>query len=133
MLTPRVCFPPFHVISFPFLPFAPLHTLWLLHYSPKTPLLTCASVSNTLKVLNITTGPETQTTLVAGEVGQKFPTEGTLDSVGKMEHPEVMVDGLYNFAKLAGALEEMVGLPGISVGSRVPQVGDENVNGGLGK
>lgn len=42
--------------------------------------------------------------------------------MGKFEHPEVMVDGLYNFAKLRGAFEEQVSLPGESVGSRVPDV-----------
>ncbi|KAB8295763.1 hypothetical protein EYC80_008588 [Monilinia laxa] len=77
-------------------------------------------VSNTLKLPTMT--PQTETTLVAGEVGQKFPTQGTVDSIGKVEHPEVMVDGLYNFAKLGGAFEEQVSLPGESVGSRVPHV-----------
>ncbi|QSZ30470.1 hypothetical protein DSL72_000024 [Monilinia vaccinii-corymbosi] len=78
-------------------------------------------VSGTLKLPSI--GPHTETATVAGEVGQKFPTEGTLDSVGKIEHPEVMVDGLYNFAKMGGAFEEQVSFPGASVGSRVPDVG----------
>ncbi|TGO85048.1 hypothetical protein BPOR_0437g00060 [Botrytis porri] len=64
----------------------------------------------------------TETTRVLGEVGQKFPTEGTLDSMGKVEHEEAIVHGLYNFAKLGGAFEEQVSLPGESVGSRVPEL-----------
>lgn len=78
-------------------------------------------ISNTLSVsLPIT--QHTETTKVAGEVGQKFPTEGTRDSAGKEEHEEAMVHGLYNFAKLGGAFEDQVSLPGESVGSRVPDV-----------
>ncbi|KAJ8065074.1 hypothetical protein OCU04_005787 [Sclerotinia nivalis] len=80
-------------------------------------------ISNTLSLsssLPIT--PHTETTKVAGEVGQKFPTEGTRDSVGKEEHEEAIVHGLYNFAKLGGTFEELVCLPGESVGSRVPEL-----------
>ncbi|PQE03027.1 GCN5-related N-acetyltransferase protein [Rutstroemia sp. NJR-2017a BVV2] len=60
-----------------------------------------------------------QTSIVAGEVGQRFPTEGTEDSWGKKEHPEVMVDGMYNFAKMDGAFEDMVSLPGKAVTTKV--------------
>ncbi|KAF7937193.1 uncharacterized protein EAE98_001507 [Botrytis deweyae] len=72
----------------------------------------------------------TETARVLGEVGQKFPTEGTLDSMGKVEHEEAIVHGLYNFAKLEGAFEEQVSLPGESVGSRVPELGGGGTAGG---
>lgn len=48
--------------------------------------------------------------------------------MGKAEHEQAIVHGLYNFAKLGGAFEEQVSLPGESVGSRVPEV--EGVGGG---
>ncbi|KAK6605350.1 hypothetical protein H4I95_05156 [Botrytis cinerea] len=72
----------------------------------------------------------TESTRVLGEVGQKFPTEGTLDSMGKVEHEEAIVHGLYNFAKLGGAFEEQVSLPGESVGSRMPEVDGGSSGGG---
>ncbi|TGO23414.1 hypothetical protein BPAE_0133g00120 [Botrytis paeoniae] len=72
----------------------------------------------------------TETTRVLGEVGQKFPTEGTLDSMGKVEHEEAIVHGLYNFAKLGGMFEEQVSLPGESVGSRVPELDGGGTAGG---
>ncbi|PQE13223.1 GCN5-related N-acetyltransferase protein [Rutstroemia sp. NJR-2017a BBW] len=60
-----------------------------------------------------------QKSIVAGEVGQRFPTEGTEESWGKKEHPEVMVDGMYNFAKMGDAFEDMVSLPGKTVTTKV--------------
>ncbi|KAF7852447.1 hypothetical protein EAF04_010987 [Stromatinia cepivora] len=88
-------------------------------------------ISNTLSLsssLPITL--HTETAKVAGEVGQKFPTEGTRDSVGKEEHEEAIVHGLYNFAKLGGAFEDQVSLPGESVGSRVPELPGGGGGGG---
>jgi hypothetical protein len=55
-------------------------------------------------------------------VGQRFPTEGTEDSWGKKEHPQVMVDGMYNFAKMGGTFEDMVALPGKAVTTKVSQI-----------
>ncbi|ESZ91271.1 hypothetical protein SBOR_8338 [Sclerotinia borealis F-4128] len=89
-------------------------------------------VSNTLQLPTITNTPHSEHTVITCEVGQKFPTEGTADSVGKMEHPDSMVGGRYNFAKLGGAFEEQVSLPGESVGSRVPDVSDVCAGGGGG-
>ncbi|KAI9645761.1 hypothetical protein NHQ30_005193 [Ciborinia camelliae] len=92
-------------------------------------------ISNVLTIpsaLNTHPKGESESTTIAGEVGQKFPTEGTADSIGKVEHPEVMVDGLYNFAKLGGLFEDLVCLPGESVGSRVPDVPGMGGGGGGG-
>ena len=48
-----------------------------------------------------------------GEVGQKFDTDAL-----EGEQKDVMVNGLFNFAKLS-SFEEMVELPGTSVTSVV--------------
>lgn len=50
--------------------------------------------------------------------------------MGKVEHEEAIVHGLYNFAKLRGAFEEQVSLPGESVGSRMPEVDGGSSGGG---
>ncbi|KAF7948547.1 uncharacterized protein EAE97_003958 [Botrytis byssoidea] len=98
--------------------------------------LALPSLSSSLSTLPRTSGyvhnsaAHTETTRVLGEVGQKFPTEGTLDSMGKVEHEEAIVHGLYNFAKLGGAFEEQVSLPGASVGSRVPELDGGGTAGG---
>ncbi|TGO57119.1 hypothetical protein BCON_0069g00130 [Botryotinia convoluta] len=99
--------------------------------------LALPSLSSPLPAISHTGGSihnsaaHTETARVLGEVGQKFPTEGTPDSMGKVEHEEAIVHGLYNFAKLGGAFEEQVSLPGESVGSRVPEV--DGGSGGGGK
>ncbi|KAF5873445.1 uncharacterized protein Bfra_004905 [Botrytis fragariae] len=98
--------------------------------------LSLSSLSSPLPAISHTGGSvhnnaaHTETTRVLGEVGQKFPTEGTLDSMGKAEHEEAIVHGLYNFAKLGGAFEEQVSLPGESVGSRVPELDGGGTAGG---
>ncbi|KAF7897098.1 hypothetical protein EAF00_005326 [Botryotinia globosa] len=98
--------------------------------------LALPSLSSSLPTLPRTGGSfhnsaaHTETTRVLGEVGQKFPTEGTLDSMGKVEHEEAIFHGLYNFAKLGGAFEEQVSLPGESVGSRVPELDGGGTAGG---
>ncbi|TEY80415.1 hypothetical protein BOTCAL_0038g00130 [Botryotinia calthae] len=99
-------------------------------------ILALPSLSSPLPTISRTIGSihnsaaHTEGTRVLGEVGQKFPTEGTLDSMGKVEHEEAIVHGLYNFAKLGGAFEEQVSLPGESVGSRVPEVDGGGIGGG---
>ncbi|KAM3070355.1 hypothetical protein ACMFMG_010186 [Clarireedia jacksonii] len=70
---------------------------------------------------------QSQRSIVAGEVGQRFPTEGTEDSWGKEEHPEVMVDGMYNFAKMRGTFEDMVSLPGKAITTKEPNLPVPNV------
>ena len=62
---------------------------------------------------------QVEESVVAGEIGQRFPTEGTEESLGKEESDNHMVDGLYNFAKLPGDFEHMVELPGSSVTTMV--------------
>ncbi|KAF7949207.1 hypothetical protein EAE96_008374 [Botrytis aclada] len=98
--------------------------------------LALPSLSSPLPTISYTGGSihnfaaHTETTRVLGEVGQRFPTEGTLDSMGKVEHEEAIVHGLYNFAKLGGTFEEQVSLPGESVGSRVPEADGGSVGRG---
>ena len=65
------------------------------------------SVSNAL-------APDFDNSIVKGEVGQKLPTD-----MASEEEREAIVNGLYNFAKLPGSIEDMVELPGSSTTTMV--------------
>lgn len=55
-----------------------------------------------------------QQSIVSGEVGQVFPTTSAGEGPSADEHHDCFINGLYNFAKLPGSFEDLVGLPGNS-------------------
>ena len=60
-----------------------------------------------------------ETSIVAGEVGQKFPTDFDMPANVKGNAEEEIIDGLYNFAKLPGSFEDLIELPGNAITSLV--------------
>ncbi|TVY81711.1 hypothetical protein LSUE1_G003658 [Lachnellula suecica] len=85
-----------------------------------TPITFSITVEPTIDDSPLSSASVTNWAIVGGECGQRFPTAlSDAEDASGGEHPDVMVNGLYNFAKLPGSWEDMVELPGNSVTSVV--------------
>ena len=63
-----------------------------------------------------------ETSVVAGEVGQRFPTDYETRALANEcvdGEKEDLIDGLYNFAKMPGNFEDLIELPGSAVTTMV--------------
>ena len=87
--------------------FTPVH----FHISVK-PRITNAPDKST----NIFAASEYDESIVDGQVGQRF---GVVEVENDENGESVLVDGLYNFAAMGGHFEDLVELPGSSVGTIV--------------
>ncbi|RDL40680.1 uncharacterized protein BP5553_00659 [Venustampulla echinocandica] len=67
-------------------------------------------------------GYDSQRSIVSGEVGQVFPTSLAGEGASAEEHHHCLINGLYNFAKLPGSFEDLVGLPGNSFSTVEPSL-----------
>ncbi|KAL3419361.1 hypothetical protein PVAG01_09583 [Phlyctema vagabunda] len=77
-------------------------------------------ISGTMTAQTFDMEESAEESVVEGEVGQKFPTGGIHG-----EHADHCVDGMYNFAKLPGNFEDLMELPGNSITSVEPTVGEK--------
>ncbi|KAG4442620.1 hypothetical protein IFR05_001876 [Cadophora sp. M221] len=91
--------------------FTPVH----FHISVK-PRITNAPDKST----NLFSGSDFDEAIVEGQVGQRFGAFGEDDEDEDGE--SVLVDGLYNFAAMGGHFEDLVELPGSSVGTIEPSL-----------
>ncbi|KAK0112978.1 hypothetical protein ONS95_014692 [Cadophora gregata] len=90
--------------------FTPIH----FHISVK-PRITNAPDKST----NVFAASEYDESIVEGQVGQRF---GAFEHENNVDGESVLVDGLYNFAAMGGHFEDLVELPGSSVGTIEPSL-----------